>query len=236
MRPVVRGAVPLHNGRPLVFTDYKQARDPLIERLGDYCSYCEMPCAEGPDVEHVRPKGGKAGNPALELVWDNFLLGCIYCNTVKGDTPVRLNQYFWPDRDNTFRLFRYDRDRAPQVKPGLAGPARSRARKTLLLTGLDREPGHPDLTPRDTRWVKRREAWGKALRALDRLTRCPTAPMRAQILDTATSTGFFSVWMTVFAGHPDMRAQFIRGFRGTSGIGECFDVNTRPIPRAGGAF
>ena len=34
MRPVVRGDVPVDdNGNPETFTDYKQARDPLIERM-----------------------------------------------------------------------------------------------------------------------------------------------------------------------------------------------------------
>jgi hypothetical protein len=219
-----------------VFSDYKQARNPLVGRLGDYCSYCEMPCNEGPDVEHVRPKGGKGGHPELELVWNNFLLGCIYCNTVKGDTPIHLGHYYWPDRDNTFRPFVYERDRAPQVAPEIKGQAKARARRTLELTGVDREPGHPDLTDRDTRWIKRREAWGKALHALDRLTKCPTPHMREQIVDTATSTGFFSVWMTVFAADADMRIRFINAFPGTGGIGECFDANTVPIQRAGGAI
>jgi hypothetical protein len=57
MRPVIRGAIPLDKGQPLVFTDYKQARDPLTRRLGDYCSYCEMPCNEGPDVESEKLAG-----------------------------------------------------------------------------------------------------------------------------------------------------------------------------------
>lgn len=236
MRPVNRGGIPLQGGQPVLFSAYTEARDPLVARLGDYCSYCEMPCHEGPDVEHVQPKGGKAGKPHLELVWDNFLLGCIYCNTIKGDTAVKLHLYYWPDRDNTFRPFRYDPDRAPQVMPGLSRAAELRAARTLRLTGLDREPGHPDLTDRDTRWIKRREAWGRALRARDRLQKDPTLPMREQIVDTAVSTGFFSVWMAVFAGDTDMRTRFLTSFRGTSGIGECFDANTDPIQRPGGAL
>jgi hypothetical protein len=226
----------MHSGQPLVFTDYKQARDPLTARIGDYCSYCEMPCNEGPDVEHVQPKGGKAGKPHLKLVWDNFLLGCIYCNSIKRDKWVKLGLFYWPDRDNTFRPFRYKRDRAPQVMPGLARAAELRARRALRLTGLDREPGNPDYSDRDTRWAKRREAWGKALHALDRLKKCPHQHMREQIVDTATSTGFFSVWMTVFEGDIDMRRWFIDAFQGTSGIGECFDAQTNPTQRPGGAI
>ena len=236
MRPVTRGPAPQENGHPIVFADYKQARDPLIGRMGDYCSYCELPCNEGPDVEHVQPKGGKAGKPHLELVWENFLLGCCYCNPIKGHKAVRLALHYWPDRDNTFRAFLHARERAPQVLPGLSPAETLLAQRTLELTGLDREPGHPKLSDRDRRWEKRREAWGKALRALDRLQKESTVSMREQIVETATSTGFFSVWMAVFAADADMRKRFISAFPGTSGIGECFDANTNPIPRPGGAI
>jgi hypothetical protein len=220
----------------MIFTEYRHARDPLVARLGDYCSYCEMPCSEGPDVEHVRPKGGRVGQPHLELAWENFLLGCVYCNSIKGDTPVELDDYFWPDRDNTFRVFLFERDRAPQVAPQLARPMALRARRTLALTGVDRDPSHPDLTERDTRWLKRREAWGKALHALQRLQQCPTVQMREQIVDTAASTGFWSVWMTVFAGDVDMRTRFIAAFPGTSGIGESFNSDTEAVHRSRGAI
>jgi hypothetical protein len=236
MRPVIRGSIPSSNGKPLVFTQYRQARDPLIARIGDYCSYCEMPCNEGPDVEHVRPKGGEAGSPQLELAWENFLLGCCYCNSIKQDKAIDLSKYYWPDRDNTFKPFRYERDRVPQLVSNLPRKDQLRAKDTLTLTGLDREPGHNDFSDRDRRWIKRCEAWGKALRARDRLHKRPNSHMREQILDTATSTGFFSIWMTVFQGDIDMRKLFLKAFPGTSGIGECFDSNTNPLPRPGGAI
>jgi hypothetical protein len=236
MRPVIRGSIPTPNGHPLVFTHFRQARDPLIARMGDYCSYCEMPCNEGPDVEHVRPKSGKAGKPHLELVWENFLLGCCYCNSIKGHKAVNLSEFFWPDRDNTVRPFRYERDRVPQLVTGLPLKSKKRAKKTLTLTGLDREPGNDDFSDRDRRWIKRREAWGKAFLARDRLTTVPSPLMREQIVDTATSTGFFSVWMAVFQNEIDMRKRFLKAFPGTSGIGECFDSNTNPLPRPEGAI
>jgi hypothetical protein len=55
MRPVRCGACPRTGGRTVRFTHYRDARDPLIQRIGDYCSYCEMPKPDGPDVEHIRP-------------------------------------------------------------------------------------------------------------------------------------------------------------------------------------
>jgi hypothetical protein len=86
------------------------------------------------------------------------------------------------------------------------------------------------------RWVKRRDAWGGALHALSRLRRRPSNEMRAPIVDTATSTGFFSVWLTVFGGDADRRLRFLKAFLGTSGIRECFDANAYPIQRPGGAI
>lgn len=164
MRPVDRGPVPQVDGVPKVYVEYGDARDDLFGRLGDYCSYCEMCCHQGPAVEHVQPKGGEAGHPELERTWDNFLLGCPYCNSVKRERSVALPDFFWPDQDNTFRAFKYDLDRAPQVADGLNPAQQKTAERTLRLTGLDREPTHPQLTRKDRRWLKRREAWGSRSR------------------------------------------------------------------------
>ena len=60
MRPVNRRDWPkTADGNEIHFADYKEARDPLIRRIGDYCSYCEVCLHNSIDVEHVRPK-----NPA----------------------------------------------------------------------------------------------------------------------------------------------------------------------------
>lgn len=56
--------------------------------------------------------------------------------------------------------------------------------------------------------------------------------MRNQIIDTATSTGFWSVWMTVFQDDIDMRQRLIKAFQGTSP--DCFDTNTQALSRSGG--
>jgi hypothetical protein len=120
MRPVRRGPVPEQHGKPKEYATYRDARDDLISRFGDYCSYCELPCKEGPAVEHVQPKRGAHGHPELECVWTNFLLGCRYCNSVKGHTPVSISDFFWADQDNTFRDFKDDVDCAPKVADGLS--------------------------------------------------------------------------------------------------------------------
>ncbi|MGR9014302.1 MAG: HNH endonuclease [Gammaproteobacteria bacterium] len=232
MRPVNRGDKATDsNGNPVDFKEYGDARDDLIKRIGDYCSYCEAPLL-APAVEHIQPKSKEA---ALEKTWSNFLLACTYCNSIKGGKAVdagNLNDYFWADTDNTFRAFIYEKDRAPQVDNSLNAANQKLSHNTLELTGLDREPSHPLLTKKDRRWEKRNEAWHKAERAKFNLSRQATDSMRDQIIDTATSTGFWSVWMTVFKDYADMRRRLIEAFQGTCSV--CFDQNTQPVPRPGG--
>ncbi len=232
MRPVHRGPVPEAGGIPRTYAAYGDARDDLFARLGDYCSYCEMRCHEGPAVEHVQPKRGKSGHPELELIWDNFLLGCPFCNSTKGDRQVVLSDCYWPDQDNTFRAFKYELDRAPQAADALSPAQQATAEKTLQLTGLDREPTHPKLTRKDRRWFKRREAWGIALLAFHDLQKEPSEAMRRQIVNVAMGVGFWSVWMTVFAGDADMKRRFVMAFIGTAL--DCFDAEMNPVPRPGG--
>lgn len=232
MRPVERGPIPLDKAEvPLALAHYRDARDSLIRRIGDYCSYCEVALNSSIDVEQVRPK---KHNPFLERSWDNFLLGCDYCNPIKGDTDVVLADYYWPDSDNTFRVFDYAVDQPPQIAGWLSLPQRLIATRTLQLTGLDRLPGHPDFSPRDRRWSKRREVWGVALLSLNNLEKQNTEETRRQIVLTAVSRGFFSVWMTVFQEDSDMRRRFIQAFAGTAR--GCFDAMGNPIPRPGGAI
>jgi hypothetical protein len=230
MRPVERGATPLDpDGTPIAFGHYRDARDALIDRIGDYCSYCENVLPSKVDVEHVLPK---VHHPELECEWTNFLLACDYCNPVKSDTDIVLDDFFWPDRDNTARAFAYEKDLAPRVADRLSGKHRAAAQSTLELTGLDREPSHQKYRPRDRRWIKRREAWGVALESLRDLRANDTEAMRRAIVRTAISRGFFSIWMQVFEQDTDMRLRFIKCFQGTAP--DCFDRSTRSVQRPGG--
>lgn len=232
MRPVCRGDVPTDGqGNPVGFKKYGEARDALIGRIGDYCCYCESPI-QNPAVEHIQPKSHEL---ALEKTWSNFLLACPICNSIKSDQLINaanLSDYFWADTDNTLRGFFYEKDRAPQIHTALPQEHQQIAGNTLALTGLDREPGHPKLSKQDRRWIKRKEAWRKAEQAKFNLSGQNNGAMRDQIIDTATSTGFWSIWMTVFHDDPDMRQRFIKAFTGTSV--DCFDQDTWPVARLGG--
>ncbi len=230
MRPVERGDCPLDgSGAPISFAHYREARDQLIGRIGDYCSYCEV-CLHGSiHVEHVRPKKPQ---PALEREWTNFLLGCDQCNAIKGDNDVNLDDFYWPDRDNTARVFQYDVDQPPRDVSGLTADQQATAQRTIELTGLNRVPGHPDYSDRDRRWKKRLDAWGVALIAKSNLERNDTPALRNQILQTAIARGHWSVWMQTFHDDLDMRSRLIEWFQGTAR--NCFNMETQPIPRLGG--
>lgn len=67
---------------------YALARRDLITNIGQYCSYCEMPLAASLAVEHMLPK---VWFPLYAVSWDNFLLACPICNSVKSAKPSFLD-------------------------------------------------------------------------------------------------------------------------------------------------
>jgi 5-methylcytosine-specific restriction endonuclease McrA len=84
MRPVERGLA------PKIYTRYGDAIEDLKSRLGSYCSYCERQVSASLAVEHVIPKNL---HPELEREWNNFLLGCTNCNSVKSDREVIIQNF-----------------------------------------------------------------------------------------------------------------------------------------------
>lgn len=225
MRPIDKGVA------PAVYTDYRAAGPDLVSRLGDYCSYCERQIETHLAVEHVQPKSLVT---ALMNNWDNFLLGCVHCNSSKGNTQVNVPDYFWPDSDNTLRALEYTRGGLVQPNPALPRTLQAKARETIILTGLDKYPGNPGSEPSrsDFRWKRRQEAWQLAERARRRLVLVDTPEIREQIVETALGRGMFSIWWTVFAGDVDMRRRFRQAFLGThSG---SFDANEDAQERVGG--
>lgn len=214
MRPVDRGARPQdEQGQDIRFTAYPQARRELIRRLGEYCSYCEMHLDASLAVEHVRPKqppGATAVLPERALAWDNFLLACTNCNATKGDTDVVLNDYLWPDRDDTFRALTYKKGGLVEAA---ASPQQARAQRLIELVGLHKLSDTDEAA--DRRWHNRREAWDIAERSKRNLAACPNDAMRDQIIVAATAKGYWSVWMTVFGDDPEMTARLITAYPGT---------------------
>ena len=236
MRPVVRGPCPVdRDGRRVEFGEYAEARGELIDRLGQYCSYCETRLNASLAVEHVRPKKPQSAVAPIRqrvLQWDNFLLACTNCNSTKGNKEVVLDEYVWPDRDNTFRAFEYAEGGIVRENPKIGDDIKKKAQAMIALVGLNKTPN--DEKASDRRWLNRKEAWDIASRAKDRIQSNDSEELRAQVIDTAKAQGFWSVWMTVFQDNPEMLRRFIRSFPGT--CQSCFDERDafRPVARPGG--
>jgi uncharacterized protein (TIGR02646 family) len=225
MRPVRRGHSPLAED----FEDYKDAKPYLVGRLGAFCSYCERPVATMLAVEHIQPKD----HPAYHMLvgrWDNFLLACVNCNSAKKAKDVVLDRILLPDRDNTFAAFAYSVDGRVIPAPGLQVGLQSKAKDTLALTGLDKkislatdENGKMVALDRVSQrmevWLQAEDAKADAFADPDNVT------LRKWIVNCALATGFFSIWITVFADDADMRRRLISAFPGTSDSG-CFHAPT----------
>lgn len=224
MRPVEKGSM------PATYTNYADALPDLVQRLGRYCSYCERYIMTNLAVEHVQPKSLAS---ALALLWSNFLVACVNCNSCKGDTAITLADYLWPDNDNTLRAYQYSAGGIVTPHSTLSPALTTKAQASLTLVGLDRIPGAAiPPTPQDLRWNHRREAWGKATRALQRLTQNNTTELREQIVETAVSGGFFSVWWIVFRADVDMQSRLRAAFVGT--CPNSFDASGNLLQRPSG--
>ncbi|MCC8102398.1 MAG: HNH endonuclease [Clostridiales bacterium] len=213
MRPVDKGAAPA-----VAFKKYQDAEPYLEERLGPYCSFCEMNIRHAPEVEHKEAK--MAGG--AWTAWGNLLLSCKYCNTRKG-TKVKagdLNKYLWPDQDDTFHTFSYRGDVPVPNEEYLleAGDEiRGKAYNLYELVGLGNIPIKPG--DKDRRYGARsevrniatgnRQAWEKVKVSSERDTYLD------QIVVLALGYGFFSVWMEIFKDDDEVKNRLINAFRGT---------------------
>lgn len=77
----------------------------LIESLGNYCSYCEMPLSDY-HIEHLRYFAEWPENPLFSQ-WDDLLLICNDCRShirVPVLNELSAAALLWPDRDISFSL------------------------------------------------------------------------------------------------------------------------------------
>ncbi|MDD2738980.1 MAG: hypothetical protein PHR94_08600 [Methylomonas lenta] len=232
MRPVRRGVSP----QTLDYVDYQDAKPDLVARLGPYCSFCERPVLTQLAVEHVQPKGLPQYAHLIGR-WNNFLLACVNCNSTKKDKNVVLADVLLPDRDNTWAAFHYLSDGSiePSAQAAACG-LQAIANDTLKLTGLDKAAANTvDENGKRValdRMSQRMEAWLAAEESKSDLQNNPDNVMlRSYVVKLAQKTGFFSIWMTVFAGDNDMKSRLIDAFSGTGASG-CFDANGATISPA----
>lgn len=226
MRPIKRGASPIQ----VDFTKFADAKPYLISRLGNYCSYCERKVETVFAVEHIQPQSLYAH---LIGEWTNFLLACVNCNSTKLNKNVALSDIFLPDRDNTLYVFEYLSDGRVTPSEAIIGtPLESIAKSTLALTGLDKKInvvlGDNGQEIAIDRVAQRIEAWLVAEDTKSDVLANPTEAVIRGAIRTAKACGFFSVWMTVFANHLDMRNRLIDAFAGTRGSG-CFEPVTTQL-------
>jgi uncharacterized protein (TIGR02646 family) len=222
-------------------TDHKKAKPNLIAAMGEFCAYCERPIeAMNLDVEHIKPQ---KAHGKLALTWNNFLLACTSCNTYKRHYQAAnrqtgiLRKQAWPHLDNTFSAYSYDQYGRVTVSTGLGSVVHQQmAQRTLEMAGLDRTPAIAasyqalglayDITSR------REKAWNKAQIALASYQQNPTDVQRQSIQGQAEETGFFSIWMSVFAAHPDVKCGLVTTFKAAPA---CFDnMGNQLNPRQAG--
>ena len=187
MRPVDKG------NAPKTYTNYGKARHDLAEKIGYYCSYCEMKVMNSIEVEHILPRN-QGGEP---LDWENFLLSCKYCNTIKSNHNSNLDDYLWPDVDNTDLAFSYSEAEIIKPKTSISQSLQVLAQSSIDLMGLDRFPvGNNKPTEADTRWRSRQKIWDLAKLSYNDWKEASTIQM-AQIARTSLN-GHYSIWIEVF--------------------------------------
>jgi len=230
MRPIERGDIPLDKEeKEKIYSRYQDARRDLIDRLGQYCSYCETKLNASLAVEHVIPKDS---SPELELKWNNFLLACTNCNSTKSAKLIKIDDYFWVDTHNTFMVFAYLESGIVTINQKLNDLEKIKAANMIALVGLDKTPNKPDAS--DRRWQNRKEVWEIATRTLSNLKIIPNDVRElfiSLLIDTAKGHGFWSIWMHIFEEHEDVKLALIEGFVGT--YQACFNKNDycKPIKR-----
>lgn len=238
MRPLHRGAVPLINGIPKVVTNYRNWRADLIERLGNYCRFCNMTLTDSPQVEHVIAQNI---DPANALDWNNMLLACGACNRSKTNHPCPPTTHYLPQFHNTHLAFAAT---AVSPHPQIADdfvvfvayrgtPANAlKATNTIQLCKLDQDATRIADQATDMRWKYRWEAADSAKlwrTEWDAWAWQNPAPFTNLLLTAAQGKGFWSIWFDAFADVPLVRQALVEHFPGTAR--HCFDATFNPIPR-----
>ena len=138
MRPIIKGDWPTDAaGTKIQFNGWGAAKPYLIDNTGLFCHFCEMKLDNTPAVEHVKPKALKH-SPNLQNHWANLMLICDYCNSRKTKAQIKLYDYYWPHKNNTFKALNMDMTGIIKVNDGLVSPQLDKAENIIELYGLDK--------------------------------------------------------------------------------------------------
>ena len=230
MKPVEKGPSPQR------FSDYRDAKPHLIDRLGPHCSYCEaygVPTAL--DVEHIYPKDP---HPRHENSWDNFLIACKSCNSKKnsylgsGRQRALRGRFLWPHVDNTARAFQYSSDGSVAPAPGLAADLRKLAEGTINMVGAMVDPAkakdYDQLAIAYSAASHREEIWREVQSIRKDYLKNPGSARARVFAAIAVRMGYFSIWMEVFSDRPEFRRELISAFKADP---TCFDHGTGPVAK-----
>jgi hypothetical protein len=245
MRPLDKGCCPTDNQEnPITVNDYEKWRLYLIDRIGYYCAYCNIPLSHSLQVEHVVPKDPPSGYvPGDPLAWDNMLLACGPCNRGKWNTPIDFANYYFPEQNNSSIPFKVivspQNPLAAIVVPRepLLPNQLLKAAETIKLTNLDNIDIREKIV--DLRWKKRRDAMNIVDAAYNlyqaAITSAGTNLIRVarNVATMAISTGFFSIWYEKFIDEPEVMQALIDPNIIPGTAQNCFDATNgyKLIPR-----
>ncbi len=208
MRPVDKTR---YTTNQVEYNPYGDAKPDLIAAIGKFCSYCEREgFSSALDVEHIEDKDA---HPDKKFLWDNFLLACKNCNSIKGTKEIDFPNIILPHLQNTFSPFEYLESGLIKIKDEVVEPSRSRVVALVELVGLDRRPGHPRYSTKDDRWQERKQAWELSQKYRQKYIagKCDIET----IIDLSLTNGFWSIWMSTFEDFLEVQRELIDSFQGT---------------------
>lgn len=245
MRPIDKGATPKDAaGNDKTVTNYQSWRADLIDTVGYYCVYCNMPLSHSLQVEHVVAKKAQAGAVAGDLfAWDNMVLACGPCNRAKSNKPISAADYYLPEEHNTHLPFisidhpKYATHAVIVSRLGMLAHQTAKANSTIQLLDLDEIDRRAKVV--DLRSQKRKEAQIAVGLAKDMFDSIKVLPPQAQddgakgIATWAKGIGFFSLWYEAFQHEPLVMKWLTDNsiIKGTAA--NCFDAANgyQPVPR-----
>lgn len=240
MRPLNKGTAPQDNGTDVHVSEYGEWRMSLIERIGYYCAYCNMPLSHSLNVEHVVAKAPREGHDAGDyLAWENMLLACGPCNNAKGNIPTDGDRFYLPEINNT--LIPFDVQEHPEnsnaaiIVPhdGLNESQNSKAQNTIELVGLDKIDLRNKVV--DIRWKKRKATLLLANLSYELYSKVKVAlpeeidKAACHVARSAAETGFFLIWFKIFRNESVVMEKLLDSEYIPGTALECFEENSHKL-------